>query len=324
MDKTTDSAIRVAIITGIFLIIGAFITGYFTSQPTTVVVLSVSNTPVPPSTAILNSTQAAAGVTRNADWASVEQVFGGVTMVLVPAGCFQMGVDEVTIEGLKSLYPSVPAEYFEASGPAHTTCIDTPFWLDKTEVTQAQFANNGGVKANPNRFIGDNRPVERITWFEARDYCAAQGGRLPTETEWEFAARGPDGRIYPWGNTLVGSNTVYGENSGDQTAVVGSRPAGMSWVGAHDMTGNVWEWTNTVYGIDDGDYNYNETGERRILYPYDADDGREIDSNDATYHRVLRGGSWNSYGSNLWAADRAVSLPNGENNGLGFRCARSQ
>ncbi|MCU0463837.1 MAG: SUMF1/EgtB/PvdO family nonheme iron enzyme, partial [Anaerolineae bacterium] len=180
----------------------------------------------------LNATQIietleAIGVTRNDDWTPVEREVDGVVMVLVPAGCFMMG--------------STIGDSDER--PVHETCIEKPFWLDKTEVTQAQFAANGGMKANSNAFNGDNRPVEQITWFEAEAYCREQrGGRLPTEAEWEFAARGPDGLVYPWGYEFIAENVVYSQNSNRQTAEVGSRPGGESWVGALDLSGNVWEW----------------------------------------------------------------------------------
>lgn len=213
-------------------------------------------------------------------------------MMLVPAGCFQMGSDNG----------------WDHEQPIHQQCFDAPFWIDKTEVTQAQFRAKGGVKAATNRFNGDNRPVERITWFEARDYCEQRGARLPTEAEWEYAARGPDGLEYPWGDTFIAGNTVYGENSGNQTANVGSRPADASWVGALDMAGNVWEWTSSLYES----------------YPYVAADGREADTGSRTVvARVLRGGSWGTnYTVYLRAPFRIRRLPSWSGD-FGVRCARS-
>jgi len=249
--------------------------------------LTNAHTPTPNATQILE--KAAAGVTANADWTPVEREFDGVPMVLVPVGCFMMG--------------SMTGESDET--PVEQVCIEKPFWLDKTEVTQSQFTRNNGVKAIGNGFTGDNRPVEIIIWFEARGYCEARGGRLPTEAEWEFAARGPDGLAYPWGNLFIADNIVYGDNSNNQTAEVGSRPTGKSWVGALDMSGNVWEWTNSVYQS----------------YPYHADDGRE--DLTATDLRVLRGGSWLGYDNNSRAAYRSVSSPDGNGFDIGFRCARS-
>jgi len=272
----------------------------------TAVAESVRSTEV----AFMASTLAALGfdtrpVTANADWTPIELDFDGVAMVLVPAGCFEMGMPEDVINALKTQY-SGNDEFFEALGPVHSQCIQTPFWLDKTEVAQAQFVAHGGVKANPNYFPGDNRPVEQITWFEARDYCEARGGRLPTEAEWEYAARGPDGLAYPWGDEFIGDNVVYGENSNSQTAEVGSKPAGASWVGAMDMSGNVWEWMSSLYKP----------------YPYVATDGREADSDNRTDMRVLRGGSWdNNVTDSFGAANR--NLLDGSNFTFGFRCALS-
>jgi REP element-mobilizing transposase RayT len=168
-------------------------------------------------------------VTRNAAWTPVERDFDGVAMVLVPAGCFMMG-----------------STAYDNERPIHEQCFDTPFWMDKYEVTQIQFSLWGGSKANPNAFFGDNRPVENITWFEARDFCALRGARLPTEAEWEYAARGPDGLVYPWGNEWDGTKVVWNRSSSQGTADVGIIPAGRSWVGGLHMSGNVWEWTRKL------------------------------------------------------------------------------
>ncbi|MDZ4764130.1 MAG: SUMF1/EgtB/PvdO family nonheme iron enzyme, partial [Chloroflexota bacterium] len=202
----------------------------------------------------------------NADWLPIIRAFDGVEMALVPVGCFLMG--------------SAAPEANDNEQPVHEVCIDTPFWIDVTEVTQAQFAAFGGVAANDSYFTGDQRPVETISWYEAYRYCDEQRGmRLPSEAVWEYAARGPDALIYPWGNEFIAANVVYSGSSGDQTANVGSLPAGASWVGALDLSGNVLEWVSTIYDQD------------RYPYPYRADDGRE-DIQDANNARVVRGGSW--------------------------------
>jgi formylglycine-generating enzyme required for sulfatase activity len=211
-------------------------------------------------------------------------------MALVPPGCFMMGSEN-----------GDPDEK-----PVTRICFGKPFWIDQTEVTQAQFKSLGGKAAGASYFKGDNRPVERITWFLSRDFCAKRGARLPTEAEWEYAARGPDGLVYPWGNTFVARNVVFGGNSGGQTANVGSKPSGASWVGALDMSGNVWEWTSSIYR----------------LYPYDATDGRESTGGTAEPH-VLRGGSWSFVEFYLRSADRYGFDPSGADYIGGFRCARS-
>lgn len=219
-------------------------------------------------------------------WEPVIKEFDGVEMVLVPAGCFTMG--------------SETGETDEQ--PEHVQCFDEEFWFDRYEVSNAQY---GG----PGFFAGDRRPRESVNWLEAQAHCESRGGRLPTEAEWEYAARGPEALTYPWGNTFEAENAVYAGNSPDGTAAIGSRPDGASWVGALDMAGNVREWTSTIY--DPGAY----------PYPYRADDGRE-NREDAGSPRVVRGGGWSQEAEALRAARRSSALPTERNNGIGFRCVR--
>jgi formylglycine-generating enzyme required for sulfatase activity len=230
-------------------------------------------------------------IEQNSDWTPITQEFDGVTMVQVPAGCFMMGSDS----GIND------------EQPIHEQCFDTLFWIDQTEVTQAQFVTFGGVSAREKFFIGENRPVDNVTWFEARDFCTLRGARLPTEREWEYAARGPDGLEYPWGNTWNRDNAVVQGNSNEQTAEVGSLPSGVSWIGAMDMSGNVLEWTSSQYKS----------------YPYDSADGREQDNEDnIDAPRVLRGGFFMVSEFNLRTVDRSEANP-AWTNFYGFRCARS-
>lgn len=231
-------------------------------------------------------------VTRNTDWTPIERDFDEVTMVLVPAGCFDMGTTTNSNEQ-----------------PIHEQCFDEPFWIDKYEVTQAQFQRLGGRRENLLFFPGENRPVEGITWFEARDFCALRDSRLPTEAEWEYAARGPDDLVYPWGNTWNASSAVSYRSDSQGTANVGSIPAGVSWVGAMDMSGNVWEWISSLYEN----------------YPYDATDGREADTGTRTdVFRVWRGGAWlNEHPRYFDAGARNGRSPRVRDYGVGFRCARS-
>jgi formylglycine-generating enzyme required for sulfatase activity len=228
-------------------------------------------------------------VGTNSQWTPQFQMFDSVEMVLVPPGCFMMGSGGGNNEK-----------------PVTRICFDKPFWVDKTEVTQAQFEQFGGQAAQSSYFKGGNRPVEQITWMEARDFCVQRGARLPTEAEWEYAARGPNNAIYPWGDTFEMEHVVYGENSSGHTADVGSRPGGASWVGALDMSGNVWEWVSTIYRA----------------YPYRPNDGRES-SSDTRNPRGRRGGSWYNVGVNLNAANRNYSEPFFWYDDIGFRCARS-
>ncbi|NJK33172.1 MAG: SUMF1/EgtB/PvdO family nonheme iron enzyme, partial [Deltaproteobacteria bacterium] len=267
-----------------------------TAMETATLTPTVMVTPTPTFTPTLTPLEAAlqraqAGVTRNADWEPFVQEFDGVEMVLVPAGCFMMGSDDGDSD----------------ERPVHEQCFDEPFWIDRYEVTQADFERLGGQKANANWFDGADRPVERITWFEARDFCDQREMRLPTEREWEYAARGPDNLVYPWGDSRNANNAVWDGNSGGRTAKVGSISSGVSWVGALDLSGNVWEWTKSVYEN----------------YPYEPDDRREADQGDGTDVRVLRGGSFDGTSYTLHAANRNGLNPRGEYNDFGLRCARS-
>jgi serine/threonine-protein kinase len=198
-------------------------------------------------------------------------------MVYVPAGEFWMGSDERDPDAR------------EDERPRHQVFVDA-FWLDRTEVTNARYRQCVEAQAcSPPQASGsftrenyygsaeyDDYPVISVTWHQAREYAAWVGGRLPTEAEWEYACRGPGRYLYPWGTRLPdGTLLNYADNVGDTTKV-GSYPEGASRCGALDMSGNVWEWTQSLYQD----------------YPYDPADGREdLDTDGA---RVLRGGAFYS------------------------------
>ncbi|PJF40172.1 MAG: hypothetical protein CUN55_13055 [Phototrophicales bacterium] len=221
---------------------------------------------------------------HNADFTPIIREFDGVEMVFVPAGCFTMGHENGRRDEV----------------PEHQICFDAPFWIDRYEVSNAQYGSSGA-------FQEPNHPRENITWFEARDHCLSRGARLPTEAEWEYAARGPDSWLYPWGNELDYSRVTFDGNFNSQTVPVNSHPDGASWVGAYNMIGNVWEWTSSLYAP----------------YPYNPNDGRE-DLNNTTDRRVYRGGlgSYIDYG--MTASARFRADPNTRDWFIGFRCARSQ
>jgi formylglycine-generating enzyme required for sulfatase activity len=185
--------------------------------------------------------------------------------------------------------------------PVHEQCFDAPFWIDKTEVTNAQFRSVGceNTSSEP------NQPRNCVNWFEARDFCASRDARLPTEAEWEYAARGVSNWEYPWGDEFVAENAVFGDNSGGKTANVGSRPGGASWAGALDMSGNVWEWVSSLY----------------VDYEYNLDKSEsDIDNTSA---RALRGGSFGVDSFILRAAFRLWLYPVGPSFNWGFRCSSS-
>ncbi|MCC7447865.1 MAG: formylglycine-generating enzyme family protein [Anaerolineae bacterium] len=233
---------------------------------------------------------AVVAVTANKQWKPVIEQFDGVDMVLVPPGCFMIGSDAGDSD----------------EKPVTKLCFDKPFWIDRTEVTNEQFTRLGGQAERTGNWTDPKRPREHITWFEARDFCAKRGARLPTEAEWEYAARGPDNLVYPWGNDFMASSVVYSSNSSGHTAEVGSKPDGASWVGAHDLSGLVWEWVSSLHRP----------------YPYSAADGRESNS-DTRSMRVRRGGSWSDNKDYVRAAKRDGAFPSLAFYNIGFRCARS-
>jgi len=215
-----------------------------------------------------------------------------VKMVLVPPGCFMMG----------STTPIGNPTF-----PLTKVCFDKPFWIDMFEVSNQQFKGLSGISVLPESWQGDQNPRDNISWLESRTFCELRGARLPTEAEWEYASRGPDGLEYPWGNNFKAENVIYAGNSNAHPAPVGSKPDGKSWVGAYDLSGNLWEWTNSLYKP----------------YPYDGADGRETGS-DTGEMRTLRGGSFTIDALGLRLAARNVVYPTaGRSADGGFRCARS-
>jgi serine/threonine-protein kinase len=188
------------------------------------------------------------------------------------------------------------------------TVVVKAFAIDRTEVTRAAYAACVAAKRckRPPGDAGSDAdarlPVTNVSWADAQAYCKFAGGRLPTEAEWEKAARGPDGREYPWGDTLTcahanwgnfdGEGPCAGQNPGRPVAV-GGYPTGASVYGALDLAGNVWEWVADKYEDDP-------------TLP-----GR----------RVVRGGSCCSYFVGPRAANRNAWAPEHRDADLGFRCA---
>ena len=219
-----------------------------------------------------------------------------VEMVLVPEGEFTMGSDDGSAD----------------EKPVHQVFLDT-YYIDKYEVTNALYKAcvDAGVCEEPSDTENYNNsqyaqhPVVYVNWNKANEYCEWRGARLPTEAEWEKAARGTDGRTYPWGEEIDSSFANYGGNVGDTTPV-GSYESGVSSYGAYDMAGNAWEWVSSLYQG----------------YPYSANDGRE-DLLDTSGSRVLRGGAWNSNANGVRSAARDSFDPSVTLNLIGFRCSRS-
>ena len=227
-------------------------------------------------------------------------------MKLVAAGSFWMGCNT-----------TVDSECQSDESPYHQVTL-SGYYMDKTEVTQAEYKKcvDAGECDTPSCDWDPtgtpNRPVVCVTWSQAGEYCVWAGKRLPTEAEWEKAARGTDGRKYPWGNETAtcdyavmydGSN---GCGTGSTWDVCGKSPAGDSPYGLCDMAGNVWEWVSDWW---DSGYYANS--------PASNPTGPVSGSN-----RVIRGGSFHSNYDYLRASIRLIYYPSGAYYALGFRCAR--
>jgi formylglycine-generating enzyme required for sulfatase activity len=239
----------------------------------------------------------------------------GMTLLYVPAGEFTMGSDSGE----------------DDEKPVHTVFLDA-FWIDRTEITNAMYAKcvDADVCVPPastesytrDRYYGnsdfDDYPVTNVAWIMAKSYCEWANRRLPTEAEWEKAARGENALVYPWGTNFDGTRVNFCDNncsfnwadksSNDgyaDTAPVGSYSNGASPYGILDMAGNVWEWVNDWY---DSSY-YENSPESNPQGP------------STGVGRVLRGGAWAD--TNVRSADRDRSVPTFALNWMGFRCAMS-
>jgi formylglycine-generating enzyme required for sulfatase activity len=250
----------------------------------------------------------------------------GVAMRLVPAGEFSMGRDaDNALSECQKYRNDCQRDWFTAEDPLHTVYLDA-FYMDKYEVTNAMYAAcvkagactppHADSSATRNSYYGNaafgNYPVIAVDWNQAKAYCEWRGARLPTEAEWEIAARGTDGRIYPWGNnaptcSLANFDPSGGSECVGDTSTVGNYPDGVSPYGIYDLAGNVWEWVADWY---DEHYYANS--------PY-----RNPQGPASGEYRVLRGGLWYDNGLNLRASNRGRLAPDLWLNDIGFRCSRS-
>jgi formylglycine-generating enzyme required for sulfatase activity len=175
-----------------------------------------------------------------------------------------------------------------------------PLFMGKYEVTQGEYEKITG--RNPSYRLQDSLPVDRVTWDEADAFCRETGGRLPTEAEWEYAARAGSATAYYWGDGDPGQYAWYRDNSDDRTQKVGLKKPN-AW-GLHDMAGNVFEWVQDWYA----DYDSTE-----LDHPKGPAAGTA---------KVIRGASWYSEAASLNLSARFNNRPGFRNFKVGFRCAR--
>jgi formylglycine-generating enzyme required for sulfatase activity len=261
-----------------------------------------------------------------------------MTMVYVPAGEFEQGSDRDAVERTRDLCKAYTGDLalilcghagFQDEQPAHTVALDG-FWIDSTEVTNAHYRScvEAAICTAPvesgshtrDTYYGDSAyddyPVVWVSWQQASDYCGWAGGRLPTEAEWEYAARGPESWMFPWGDAFDGTRLNYCDSNCDggqtdetvddgyaDTSPVGGYLEGASWCGAHDMAGNVREWVADWFG---------EYAAGRQVNPTGPPVGES---------HIPRGGSWLDRPDNVRSANRGGLSPDYTRHKVGFRCA---
>ncbi|MEA3440543.1 MAG: formylglycine-generating enzyme family protein [Chloroflexota bacterium] len=219
----------------------------------------------------------------------------GVPMILIPGGAFVMGSDNNQA----------------AAKPAHSVYLDD-FYIDKFEVTNEMYrecaeagvcTTGGSSRINNDTWVG--HPVMDVTWYEAHNYCEWRSGRLPTEAEWEKAARGTDERKFPWGNEPVTCELARYGKCGWFTILVGQHPEGVSPYGVHDMAGNAWEWTQDWYKQD--------------YYAYSPTENPTGPAEDTGW-KSTRGGAWFYQAGLMTSIWRNHAPPTAAYSYLGFRC----
>lgn len=268
----------------------------------------------------------------------------GDDMVLVPAGTYTVGADDGPPESAPAQAIALSAFRIDRY---EVTTTQYAAYLESLNILKIQDARSGQVGVmdadgpdamlifervfdqahrphigldDDNGLIGikglvftpktgyENHPVTEVTWDGARAYCRWRGARLPTEVEWEAAARGLEGRIYPWGNDPPTPERVAKKEKYERPDPVGAHPAGATPDGIHDLAGNLAEWTSTAYRP----------------YPYVADDGREDPAPNV--ERVTRGGDINfdNTPERFRAFERraTIRVQNRGNRHIGFRCAK--
>ena len=248
----------------------------------------------------------------------------GMLMVYVPGATFQMGSSADQIEPAISMCEQYPnqwkkcdQDWFEIESSQFPVIVD-PFWIDTTEVTNLQYercvaagvCQASRLENNP-AYNGADYPAAGLPWQDAADYCNWVGGELPSEAQWEYAARGKQASIFPWGNEFFcEAGNLYDPDTNcddgfPEPAPVGSFLAGISWCGAYDMAGNVWEWVADQFG------------------DYPIETRTATTQSTSSPKHILRGGSWGYPPAFSRSAYRYVVDPEANYLAVGFRCSVS-
>lgn len=250
----------------------------------------------------------------------------GIKQVWVPPGCFRMGADDAAEQAARLQAPAWVTKALGYEDPAREVCLTAGYWIDQTEVTQAAFqafVDDGGYRrpefwsADGKRWLsgrplgdlpvrcedlGPEHPRVCVTWFEAEAYAQWRGGHLPSEAQWEFAARGPQSWIFPWGNEWDPGKANVVDSKG--LAAVARYPQGASWVGALDMAGNAMEWVQDWLSRD-----------------YPKEKVRNDPSGPASGNRKIEKGGW--WGSHAFVSRSSYKHfedpPSYQDHHIGFR-----
>ena len=238
-----------------------------------------------------------------------------IEMCLVPAGEFTMGTRKEDLVAIVEQH-GAKRKLYVPEVPQHTLYLPD-YYIGRTPVTNRQYATFS-QQANSSLQGNDaDHPAVNVSWYDALKYSrwlaqiTGTSCRLPSEAEWEKAARGTDGRTYPWGDVADPRRANYDETGIGGTSAVERFPHGASPYGCLDMSGNVWEWTRSLWGED--------LFEPAFTYPYDPADGREAARAPKSVLRIVRGGSF--YGNALHArcACRYRNQADGNWGNFGFR-----
>ncbi|AUI69172.1 formylglycine-generating enzyme family protein [Beggiatoa leptomitoformis] len=235
--------------------------------------------------------------------------------VTIPAGVFWMGTDVAT--------DTVAAQFAwaqQVEQPQHQVYLPD-YRISRYPVTNAQWgvflAQTDYTWADHDKLWlsgipegKEQHPVVWVTWQDAMAFCRWAGVSLPTDAEWEKAARGTDKRLYPWGNQAPDASLANFANQVGDTTAVTHYPAGKSPYGVFDMAGNTWEWISTVWGTDKDNPEF--------TLPYQVDDGRES-LEDSQILRMVRAGGWKYDATLIRCAYRDWNKPQTRGSGLGFR-----